>query len=588
MHHDGMRATRRGRGARTSDHGSFVARSLGTTFVVLPASRRRSILAGAVAVVSILGTTSGTVLAEDTAPSGKSAAGLTNAQLLEKLERMEARMRVLEDELHRRNEADAERGSKVRVASTKRAPASNANGNSTAAEPTPAVANVGLAQPSYGLPLPHPRYEATAPGFLGARETPVSAWTPDNRDLFGAAPSPVPGLTIGAYGEFIYGAQQNPDAHGQWQGGFDTTRFVLTPSFQLNDNIIFNAEIEFEHGGIAVDNDDKLAGTAEIEQAWVDFRITPLLNIRAPGIDLVPISWINLYHEPTNFYSARRPELDRGLIPTTWTAPSASVWGQIVEGLNYQFQLSTALEDFGSGFAARGANGYVVPFPIGYDPGITGLDALTLAKAPIGDFHQLSNYLGYTFRLSYAPTFLPGFDGGTSIYVTPSTTPRGAYSQLDGRLLGRSSLTIIETDFRYRVPDTGLELRGEFADVFIGSPANLRVNNDLDPTNNVGKSLWGASGEIAYHIPYGPLLGSTWDFVPFFRYTYQNFQTAGFAGGDLDLPTGAGQMQFYDVGLAVYPTPNLVMKLNYTKTTNSAPGAPPLSDSVLGAVGFNF
>lgn len=530
----------------------------------------------------MVATTGGTALAEDTIASGRSAGGLTNAQLLEKLERMEARMRALESELHQKRETEAGRGTKARVAHTSAAPA---NGT-----PAPGYAPPAGAVPPqpYNRALARAKYAAPAPGFLGAREAPVSGWTPDNRDLFGVAPSPVPGLVIGAYGEFIYGAQQNPDAHGQWQGGFDTTRFVLTPSFQLNDNIIFNGEIEFEHGGIAADADDKLAGAVEIEQAWVDFRITPLLNIRAPGIDLVPISWINLYHEPTNFYSARRPELERALIPTTWRAPAASVWGQIVEGLNYQFQVSTALEDFGGGIGDRGANGAVPLFPIGYEGGINGFNALKLARAPIGDFRQLSDYLGYTFRLSYAPFFLPGFDGGASVYVTPSTTPRGAYSQLDGTLLGRSSLTIFETDFRYRVPDTGLELRGQFVDAFIGNPANLRVNNDLDPINNVGKSLWGASGEIAYHIPFGPLLGTIWDFVPFYRYTYQNFQTAGFVGTDLNLPTGAGRTQFYDVGLAVFPTPNLVMKLNYTKVTNSAAGAPPLSDSVLGAVGFNF
>jgi hypothetical protein len=33
-----------------------------------------------------------------------------------------------------------------------------------------------------------------------------------------------------------------------------------------------------------------------------------------------------------------RPELDNGLIPTTWKAPAASIWGQIIEGLNYQFK----------------------------------------------------------------------------------------------------------------------------------------------------------------------------------------------------------------------------------------------------------
>jgi hypothetical protein len=48
-------------------------------------------------------------------------------------------------------------------------------------------------------------------------------------------------------------------------------------------------------------------------------------------------------------------------------------------------------------------------------PGIGGVSALAFAQAPLGDFRQLSNYLGYTFRLSYTPSFLPGFDGGSSV-----------------------------------------------------------------------------------------------------------------------------------------------------------------------------
>ena len=418
----------------------------------------------------------------------------------------------------------------------------------------------------------------------------LEAPTPANEDLFGVAPSPLPGLKIGAYGEMRFGAQQNPDANGQWQTGFDAARLVLLPTYQFTDNIIFNSEIEFEHGGVAFDADDKLHGTAEIEQAYVDFRIAPYFNIRAPGIDLVPIDWLNLYHEPTNFYSVRRPELDNGLIPSTWKAPAASIWGQITEGLNYQFQVSQALEDFGDDFALRtDANG-VPLFPVGYAPGIDGIDALGLSQAPLGDFRQLSNYLGYTFRLSYAPAFWPGFDGGSSVYFTPSTTPRGAYSNT-GILLGRSSLTIFETDFRYHVPDTGLEFRGEFVDVLFGNPANLRANNDTDPFDNVGKSMFGGSAEVAYHLPltpfFGPILGSNWEAVPFYRYTYQNFQTGGFAGTDFNFPTGSGIQQFHDVGFAVYPTPELVLKLNYTRAINAAPlGAQ--SDSVLGGVGFFF
>jgi hypothetical protein len=512
-------------------------------------------LASALTVASFLAMAGSGAIADDATARGKPVAQPTNEQLIEKLDRMEARIRALESQLHRKGEADANRGFKAQVANTRAKPAKPANAA-----------------------------EAPAPGGY---ETAALEPPPPNNDLFGVAPSPLSGLKIGAYGEFRFGAQQNPHANGQWQTGFDAARVVLLPSYQFNDNIIFNGEIEFEHAGAGFDADDKLHGTAEIEQAYVDFRISPYINFRAPGIDLVPIDWLNLHHEPTLFYSVRRPELDNGLIPTTWKAPATSIYGQIVEGLNYQFQISQALEDFGDDFSLRtDANG-VPLFPLGYAPGIDGIDALGFAKAPLGDFRQLSNYLGYTLRLSYMPSFLPGFDGGSTVYFTPSTTPRGAYAQINGALLGRSSLTIFETDFRYHVPDTGLEFRGEFADVIVGNPANLRANNDTDPTNNVGKSLFGASGEVAYHIPFGPILGSKWEAVPFYRYTYQNFQTDGFAGTDLNFPTGSGRMQFHDVGVAIYPTPELVLKLNYTKALNAAPGGAQ-SDSVLGGVGFFF
>jgi Phosphate-selective porin O and P len=121
---------------------------------------------------------------------------------------------------------------------------------------------------------------------------------------------------------------------------FDMARLVLLPTYQVSSNIIFNAEIEFEHAGSGFDNDDKLHGTAEVEQAFFDFKINDYFNFRAPGVDIVPISFNNLYHEPTLFYSVQRPELANGLIPTTWVAPSTGFYGKIIDGLNYQFQLS--------------------------------------------------------------------------------------------------------------------------------------------------------------------------------------------------------------------------------------------------------
>jgi hypothetical protein len=278
----------------------------------------------------------------------------------------------------------------------------------------------------------------------------------------------------------------------------------------------------------------------------------------------------------------QRPELANGLIPTTWVAPSAGFYGKIVDGLNYQVQLSQSAEDFGDDFNHRGADG--APVPGGYAAGVDGLNALGFAHAPLGGFAQLSNQVAVTGRLSYTPSFIPGFAGSTAAYYSPNITPRGAYGD-DGHALGSNSLLIIDTEARYRVPNTGLELRAEYAHVTFGNPDNLRANNDTDPTNNVGKNMWGYSGEIAYHFPLGNILNSNWEAVPFYRYTHQNLQTASLFGTDMNLPTGHGEQTFHDFGIAVFPNPSLVFKLDYTKIVdNSATGAQ--SDMVLGGVGW--
>ncbi len=167
----------------------------------------------------------------------------------------------------------------------------------------------------------------------------------------------------------------------------------------------------------------------------------------------------------------------------------------------------------------------MIPFPAGYEAGVSGTEALGLARAPLGDFAQLSNKAAFTGRLSYTAGFIPGFAGSTAVYYAPDITPRGAYAD-DGTPLGKNSVTIFDTEARYRVPNTGLELRAEYAHVSFGNPENLRANNDGDRHNNVGKTMYGYSGEIAYHFRLGNILGSDWEAVPFYRYTRQNLQTA--------------------------------------------------------------
>ena len=488
------------------------------------------------------------------------ADGDVNEAVLKKMEAMEKRIQSLEAELRQKQASASDKAQKKTPAPDPKQDVKAAATADTPQEPK--------SKPS------------------SKTKTPDLSTPPSDLPILGLAPSPVAGLSIGAYGEVKFGTMQNPAANGQWQNGFDTARMVLLPTYAITDNIIFNAEIEFEHAGSGFDNDDKLHGTAEIEQLWIDFKIVDQFNWRAPGIDLVPIGYINQHHEPTQFYSVNRPELYNGIIPSTWKVPGTSVYGTISEDLKYQVMVSASNEDFGDSFDNRTEAKTVPPPPIPYFAGIDGLNALAFSNPPLGDFQQLSNTLAVSGRLDFTPTVLPGFGGSVSAYYSPNTTPRGAHGDF-GNFLGSSSLTMFDAEFRYRVPNTGLELRGEYVRVEFGNPANLRANNDSDPTNNVGKTMFGYFGEIAYHVPLGTILRSDWEAVPFYNYTYENLQTGGFAGTDANMPTGAGQRQFHTAGVAVFPSPKIVLKATYQRVIDkSLAGA--LSDSFLGGVGFFF
>ncbi|HXX41529.1 MAG TPA: hypothetical protein VEI58_04610, partial [Chthoniobacterales bacterium] len=128
---------------------------------------------------------------------------------------------------------------------------------------------------------------------------------------------------------------------------------------------------------------------------------------------------------------------------------------------------------------------------------------------------------------------------------------------------------------------------GELVDVFLGDPRNLRANNDGDPENNVGDKMWGGSLEAAYHISLSASIRNGWEIVPFYRYTYEDLQTGGFEGRDMNLPTGQGTRQFHTIGIAAFPAPQIVLKLDYQFAFDDAPNSPH-ADHLLGAIGFFF
>ena len=143
-------------------------------------------------------------------------------------------------------------------------------------------------------------------------------------------------LSIGGYGEMFYA---NPDNGDDFS---DVYRFVNYFGYKFTDNIILNAEIEFEHGGAKPKSKDT-SGYVVMEFLYLDFLFNNALNLRVGNL-LVPFGNVGLRHEPTLFNTVQRPEVEKLLIPTTWGENGVLAYGRSDDlGIEYQAGVINAL-----------------------------------------------------------------------------------------------------------------------------------------------------------------------------------------------------------------------------------------------------
>ena len=109
---------------------------------------------------------------------------------------------------------------------------------------------------------------------------------------------------------------------------------------RLHAAIRFVGELEVEH---ALVEGLEEAGELELEQAYLDFLLSPAFNIRA-GMMLVPVGIINERHEPPVFYGVERPFVDTVIIPTTWFEAGVGVHGELGSGWRYRVLVMAPLD----------------------------------------------------------------------------------------------------------------------------------------------------------------------------------------------------------------------------------------------------
>ncbi|MCF7818222.1 MAG: hypothetical protein K9M54_10105 [Kiritimatiellales bacterium] len=144
---------------------------------------------------------------------------------------------------------------------------------------------------------------------------------------------------FGGYGEIHGNFEENGDS------AFDIHRLVFYLGYDFADWIKLTSETEIEHAFVS----DGSGGEVLIEQLYVDFLFGDAVNARI-GRLLAPIGMINQHHEPTLFMGVERPNVDKYIIPSTWSMDGAGIFGSPLGWLSYQVYVVGGLD--GSGFSA--------------------------------------------------------------------------------------------------------------------------------------------------------------------------------------------------------------------------------------------
>ena len=308
-------------------------------------------------------------------------------------------------------------------------------------------------------------------------------------------------------------------------GTADFHRFVLLFGHSFNERIQFWSELELEH---ALVEGAAESGELELEQAYLDFRIKPWLNVRS-GIMLTPVGLINERHEPPTFNGVERPFVDTVIIPSTWFEPGAGVFGDLGRGFTYKAYMMAPL------------NASLFNAEEGVREG--------RQKA----FESITQNPAFTGRLEYHG--LPGLSLGASIWTgksgfeTPGINPR---------------VNVFEFDGRFSVKR--LDFRGEFAQVTLDQTERLNAllqrTTGVDP--NIAERMRGFYVEGAYHLlP----IEARHDFVVFSR--YENFDTQNkMAPGYL--PLKEFDRDALVSGFTYFPEPDVALKFDYSVLRNKS------------------
>jgi len=363
---------------------------------------------------------------------------------------------------------------------------------------------------------------------------------PAQRGAFGMAPAAGKvytinqGVSIGGYGEVLYqtyaGTKENGDPSGK-AAKLDAYRGIIYVGYKFNDRILFNSEIEIEHGSTG------LAGSASLEFAYLDYKLTDNFGLRA-GLLLVPVGITNEVHEPPVWLGTTRPLTENKIIPTTWRESGFGIFGE-TEAFSYRAYLVNSLDGVGGG--SSGASGFS-------SSGLRG-GRQKGSKAVAENFSAVG-------RIDYTGT--PGLMIGTSFY----TGDQGHNRELNGRKVSIGT-NIWEAHFKYQA--RGFDFQALTALASVTNADDLNELKGLSGSGSVGEKLSGWYAQVGYDLLWSS--ASEQQLLPYFRYEIVNTQAEVPSGYS---SSGSKDFNVTAIGMAWKPIGNTVLKMDYQMHSNAS------------------
>jgi hypothetical protein len=336
------------------------------------------------------------------------------------------------------------------------------------------------------------------------------------------------GISIGGYGEFLYEGFASEREDGSPSGKsnqLDALRAIIYVGYKFNDRILFNSEIEVEHGSTGQ------TGSVSLEFAYMDYLFgSGDIGARA-GLLLAPMGIVNELHEPPVFLGTKRSVTESKIIPTTWREPGFGLFGGS-DNFAWRTYLMTSLDGVGGGSSKAK----------GFDAGGLRGGRQKGSKAVAEDW-------GWVGRLDYVGTL--GLTLGGSAFYGQTAHNR----EIDGETVD-GALTILEGHLLYKA--RGWDLTGLLAYSTVGDVSQLNALKSLEGDDSIGEELLGWYVQAGYDV-----LRSTstdHELLPYVRYEEVNTQRAVPSGFEID---PSRDLSVLSLGLAWKPIPNAILKADY-------------------------